>query len=66
LGDYIGHKIGVIGEPTLKLCSIKQNNEYLVIASSSVWNVMKPREVFEFIAQNITKGVGEVVKLLGV
>ena len=49
LGDYLGHRIGVTSEPGVGSLKFTKHNEYLVIASRSLWNEMSPKEVFEFI-----------------
>jgi serine/threonine protein phosphatase PrpC len=49
LGDFMAHKIGVISEPTTGLVELTKTNDYLVIATSTLWRVMTPKEVFEFI-----------------
>ena len=36
-----------------------------MIATSALWNVMTPRDVFDFVGQNIVKGPGRASKLLG-
>lgn len=64
LGDYAAHRIGVNAEPTVGSIELKKVNEYLVIATSALWNVMTPKEVFEFIKANATKGAGIASKLL--
>ena len=64
-GDYIAHRIGAKSEPTI--CSpitIKHNNECVVIANSTLWNVMTPKEVFESIKMNQHKGLGQSSKIL--
>ena len=52
LGDHIGHRIGVNAEPSTGIAEVKKQSELLVIATSTLWNVMTPKEVFEFIKQN--------------
>ena len=46
LGDFMAHKIGVISEPTTGLVELTKTNDYLVIATSTLWRVMTPKEVF--------------------
>lgn len=52
LGDFMAHKIGVISEPTTGLVQLSKINEFLVIATSTLWSVMTPKEVFDFIRLN--------------
>ena len=58
LGDYTAHRIGATSEPGIGHEKIQKYNEYLVLASKGLWNVMTPKEVFEFIKVNfITENV---------
>ena len=61
-GDYTAHRIGVTSEPSIKVMSFGKSNEFLVIASMSVWNVLTPKEVFDFIKLRIHQGMGVVSK----
>ena len=51
-GDYFAHRIGVTSEPTVGVTRFRRENEYLVISNSTLWNVLTPKEVFEFIKLN--------------
>ena len=64
LGDYSAHKLGVTSEPKVGSYQIGIHNEYLVIATCALWNVLTPKAVFEFIKQNCNKGIGVISKLL--
>ena len=52
LGDFMAHKIGVTSEPTTGLVQLQKINEFLVSATSTLWSVMTPKEVFDFIRIN--------------
>ena len=62
-GDYFAHRVGVISEPVVDCVKIDRKNEYLVIATSSLWNVFTPKEVFEYIKVN-ENYKGEICKKL--
>ena len=64
LGDYTAHRIGATSEPGIGHEKIQKYNEYLVLASKGLWNVMTPKEVFEFIKVNSNSGLGTVSHLL--
>jgi hypothetical protein len=61
-GDYLAHQIGVSSEPKVGKFTIGRQNEFLVIASSALWNVMTPKEVFQFVRQRCPKGIGLVTQ----
>ena len=48
----MAHKIGVISEPTTGSIQLSKINEFLVIATNTLWYVMTPKEVFDFIRLN--------------
>ena len=55
LGDHCAHRIGAISEPTVGSLRISRFMEYIVIATSAVWAIMAPKDVFEFEAADFTK-----------
>lgn len=63
-GDYTAHRIGATSEPGVGVIQYNRQNEALVLATSSVWNVLTPKEVFEFIKVNNNMGLGLISKLL--
>lgn len=52
IGDYTAHKIGVNAEPYVGQVTIKKHHDFLVVATSALWNVLTPKEVFDYIRQN--------------
>jgi len=63
-GDFSAHKIGVISEPSTGSVGIERQNEFLVIATRGVWNVLTPKEVFSFIKNNQSLGIGLISQAL--
>ena len=57
-GDYTAHRIGVSSEPTLGKIKCTNHNEFVIIATSSLWNVMTPKEAILFVRQNKSLGMG--------
>ena len=57
-GDYTAHRIGVTAEPTIGSKAYTRNNEFLILATRAVWNVMTPKEVFHYIKKSANYGLG--------
>lgn len=66
LGDYYAHRIGVTSEPTVGTMRITRFMEYIVIATNTLWAVMGPKDVFDFIKQHNAQGMGMISRLLAV
>ena len=49
IGDFTAHRIGLSAEPDVGIKTFTKNNEYLIIASRALWNVMTPKEVFSYL-----------------
>jgi len=43
IGDFTAHRIGLSAEPDVGIKTFTKNNEYLIIASRALWNVMTPK-----------------------
>jgi serine/threonine protein phosphatase PrpC len=43
---------------------IGRHNEYVVIATAAIWNVLSPKAVFDFIKMHSNQGIGLISKLL--
>ena len=57
-GDNTAHRIGVTSEPTVGSRTYSRNNEFLILATRAVWNVMTPKEVFMYIKKSAHYGLG--------
>ena len=53
LGDTLGHEIGVSCEPDVFEKELDNEDCFIAIGNSGVWNIMKNSEVMEFIFNKI-------------
>eukprot|EP00357_Protocruzia_adherens_P036625 CAMPEP_0115046854 /NCGR_PEP_ID=MMETSP0216-20121206/48977_1 /TAXON_ID=223996 /ORGANISM="Protocruzia adherens, Strain Boccale" /LENGTH=310 /DNA_ID=CAMNT_0002429975 /DNA_START=224 /DNA_END=1156 /DNA_ORIENTATION=- len=49
IGDLLAHKIGVSEEPEISFKRLNNNDEFIVLASDGIWDVMTSAEVVGFI-----------------
>ena len=53
LGDFAAKKIGLISTPEIQHIELTTNDEFIVMASDGVWNVMRSAEAVGFIKSHL-------------
>ena len=51
-------------EPSVGFVKLVRQNDYICIACAAFWNVLTPKEVFEFVKTNRNQMIGETSKQL--
>ena len=59
LGDCYGHDCGISEEPQINYKILDKNDEFIILGSKSIWDVMNSDEIVEFIYEKISNKINK-------
>ena len=64
IGDHAVKSIGVIAEPVVSFHDVRENDDFLVLATDGVWEFISSAEAVEIVAKHLHKGATKACQIL--
>uniref|UniRef100_A0A7S4EFC8 PPM-type phosphatase domain-containing protein n=1 Tax=Pseudo-nitzschia australis TaxID=44445 RepID=A0A7S4EFC8_9STRA len=64
IGDHAVKSIGVIAEPVVSFHDVRENDDFLVLATDGVWEFISSAEAVKIVAKHLHKGATKACQIL--
>jgi protein phosphatase 2C family protein 2/3 len=64
IGDHAVKSVGVIAEPVVYFHDLKENDNFLIVATDGVWEFISSAEAVKIISKHLHKGATKACQVL--